>query len=200
MTAPKYEKRWIRPAEVAKLARKALRNKFPDIKFSVRSESYSGGCAIRVSWLDGPTSDEVDAVTDQFRGSRFDGMIDYGYTVTHWLMPDGKATVAEDPGSMTTGGSNPASSTPRPNPAAELVTFGNLHVSLSRETSPDFRKRVFDGFVDKFGYKDLNWEPLYSGRITPDKWLDGHQAWARDVYGRELHATNANTPSACMAA
>jgi len=63
-------------AETAKLVRGALKAAFPGQKFSVRSSTYAGGASIRVSWIDGPTQPEVDAVVKQFEGATFDGMID----------------------------------------------------------------------------------------------------------------------------
>jgi len=64
-------------ADTAKLIRQALRESFPDVKFSVRSSTYSGGASIRIYWTDGPNSAQVDAVAQRFSGSYFDGGIDY---------------------------------------------------------------------------------------------------------------------------
>lgn len=66
----------ISVAETAKIVRAALKEAFPKIKFSVRSKSYSGGASITVSWTDGPTAKDVDAVVSKFQGASFDGMID----------------------------------------------------------------------------------------------------------------------------
>lgn len=68
--------RWISTADTAKIVRSALKENFPGIKFSVKSKSYSGGSSIRVSWMDGPTYDAVNAVTRQYQGASFDGMVD----------------------------------------------------------------------------------------------------------------------------
>jgi hypothetical protein len=43
----------------------------------VRSSNYAGGASIRFSWTDGPTADQVKAISDKFEGGYFDGMIDY---------------------------------------------------------------------------------------------------------------------------
>jgi hypothetical protein len=67
---------FISVADTAKLVRTALKDAFPKIKFSVRSKSYSGGASITISWIDGPTAKDVEAVTDRFAGATFDGMID----------------------------------------------------------------------------------------------------------------------------
>ena len=57
-----------------------LQREFPGVKFSVKSESYSGGDAIRVRWDFGPTTDEVARFTDKYREGDFDGMTDsYDY-------------------------------------------------------------------------------------------------------------------------
>lgn len=53
-----------------------LAHEFPGVKFSVKSDSFSGGDAIRVSWVDGPRIGEVDAIADMYQESDFDGMTD----------------------------------------------------------------------------------------------------------------------------
>lgn len=68
--------RYISCADTAKLVRTALKDAFPKTKFSVKSKTYSGGASITISWIDGPTSREVEAVAKQFQGATFDGMID----------------------------------------------------------------------------------------------------------------------------
>ena len=56
------EKKYLSCAETAKYVRIALKNYFPGVKFSVRSNIYSGGASIDVSWVFGPTTKEVDTV------------------------------------------------------------------------------------------------------------------------------------------
>lgn len=63
-------------AETAKKVRKALKEEFPGMKFSVRSRSYSMGSAVDVSWIDGPTSSQVNKILSQFQSASFDGMQD----------------------------------------------------------------------------------------------------------------------------
>ena len=41
--------RYLTCAETAKLVRKALKEAFPDVKFSVRSNVYSGGASLSVN-------------------------------------------------------------------------------------------------------------------------------------------------------
>lgn len=79
------ERRYVNVAETAKLVRQALKESFPGVKFSVRSDSYSGGASIRVRYEDGPAAKLVEAVAKQFEGGYFDGMIDYKGSVYHQM-------------------------------------------------------------------------------------------------------------------
>ena len=58
--------------EAAKAIRKELKAKFPNTKFSVRSDYNS----VRIEWTDGYTLDEVDAVVQRYKAGSFNGMID----------------------------------------------------------------------------------------------------------------------------
>lgn len=60
----------------AKAVKKELKEKFPGIKFSVTSESFTGGDAVRVSWEDGPTYDKVDILLTKYQYGHFNGMQD----------------------------------------------------------------------------------------------------------------------------
>lgn len=70
------EKTYVSCADTAKLVRKSLKAVFPDVVFSVRSKTYSGGASIDVSWTDGPRTRKVEAIAKRFEGASFDGMID----------------------------------------------------------------------------------------------------------------------------
>lgn len=74
--------RYIPVTETAKLVRAALKKAFPEMKFSVKSKSYSGGASIDIHWIDGPTAYEVEQVTSKFQGSTFDSSIDLKSSVT----------------------------------------------------------------------------------------------------------------------
>lgn len=63
-------------AQTAKAIRTELKSTFPNVKFSVTSESFSMGNAVRISWTDGPKSSDVDSVTNKFCYGHFDGMND----------------------------------------------------------------------------------------------------------------------------
>lgn len=56
--------------------KRELAQAFPGIKFSVKSESYSGGNSIGVRWYDGPTTDEIEKIINKYQECDFDGMQD----------------------------------------------------------------------------------------------------------------------------
>ena len=60
----------------AKNIRIELKRAFPKVKFSVRSERFSMGDAIRISWTDGPTSAQVHEIADRYAAGSFDAMQD----------------------------------------------------------------------------------------------------------------------------
>ncbi|ALR06272.1 hypothetical protein XFHB_04800 [Xylella fastidiosa] len=70
-------------AETAKLVRKALKESFPDIKFSVKSSNYSGEASIRLKWIDGPNFKQIKPISKCFKSSYFDGSIDYKGSIYH---------------------------------------------------------------------------------------------------------------------
>lgn len=53
-----------------------LQAAFKGIKFSVTSDSYSGGNSVHISWIDGPTTAEVKAISDKYQYGHFNGMED----------------------------------------------------------------------------------------------------------------------------
>lgn len=72
----KIESKYLKTTEVAKLIRKELKENYPNVKFSVVSDSYSGGSSINVHWINGPSIDLINKIIKKFEGARFDGMID----------------------------------------------------------------------------------------------------------------------------
>jgi hypothetical protein len=60
----------------AKNLRIELKRAFPGLKFSVKSETYSGGDSINVNWINGPTTEEVKKISDKYQECDFDGMTD----------------------------------------------------------------------------------------------------------------------------
>lgn len=134
-------KSYLTCAETAKLVRKDLKAAFPGVKFSVRSDSYSGGASINVSWTDGPTAREVDRVIKVYAGSGFDGMQDLKYSYSHWLMPDGTVTLAKDHHNLD------PRSFEKPSPEAVMVSFGADFVFSNRKCSNALRVRAADSLL-----------------------------------------------------
>jgi len=132
----------ISTVETAKLIRKQLKKAFPKAKFSVRSDRYAGGSAIRVSWFDGPSVRVVETITNPFRGAGFDGMIDMKYHKDSWLLPDGSAVLARSSGTTSSRGVVDGFSHEKPHPEAILVSFGADYVTTSRDFSPEFVQAV----------------------------------------------------------
>lgn len=63
-------------AQTASAIRTELKNKFPNTKFRVRSESFSMGNSVDIEWTDGPTYDMIDEITRKYQYGHFDGMTD----------------------------------------------------------------------------------------------------------------------------
>ncbi len=56
--------------------KRELKLKFPGVKFSVKSEGYSGGNSVSVRWTDGPRVEDVKKITSKYEMGHFDGMTD----------------------------------------------------------------------------------------------------------------------------
>lgn len=72
-------------AYVAKLLKTEFKQKFPATKFSVKSDSYTGGDSIRISFVASTTSPkvkEVEALTAKYQAGHFDWMTDM-YEITN---------------------------------------------------------------------------------------------------------------------
>lgn len=67
---------YLDPTQTAKVVRAALKERFPKVKFSVRTSYFSMGSAVDVRWTDGPDRTEVDAAVGYFCAGSFDGMTD----------------------------------------------------------------------------------------------------------------------------
>ena len=83
-------------ASAAAAIRKELKATFLEIKFSVKAKSYSGGNSVSVTWEDGPTAEEVNAVIKKYQMGHFDGMTDmYEYSNTSSDVPQVKFVFAQ---------------------------------------------------------------------------------------------------------
>ena len=66
----------------AKNIRQVLKRAFPAVKFSVRKSSYG---SLAIEWTDGPTENDVESVTEDFKGGYFCGHEDiYKNQRTPW--------------------------------------------------------------------------------------------------------------------
>lgn len=78
-------------ALVASIIKKTLKQRYPNIKFSVKSDCFSGGDSVDIYWTDGPAYSQVDNFTSRYQGGYFDGMEDmYHYTTTLSVNEKGK--------------------------------------------------------------------------------------------------------------
>lgn len=77
-----------RATETAKKIRKELKKAFPEIKFSVRSSTFSMGSSVTVSYTDGVPQKEVEEIVNRFQSTSFCGMDDS--TTYHGYMYEGK--------------------------------------------------------------------------------------------------------------
>jgi len=68
-------------ALTAKMIKKRLLALYPNVKFSVKSDTFSMGNSVDIRWQNGPTRDAVDEITRQYQYGSFDSMNDaYNYT------------------------------------------------------------------------------------------------------------------------
>lgn len=78
-------------AQAAQAIRKELKASFPQIKFTVRSESFAGGDAVRIGYDNGVPTDKVKKITDKYQYGHFDGMNDlYEFSNSRKDIPQAK--------------------------------------------------------------------------------------------------------------
>lgn len=85
-------RRYYETKEVGKIIRIVLKRNFPNTKFAVRCEFYSGGSSIRI-YYDGtvpgaPVKEAVEALVKDYVNHDFDGMTDSSVQLDYWMMPD----------------------------------------------------------------------------------------------------------------
>lgn len=87
----KYKGRKSSHAGAAAAIKAELQNKFPGIKFSCTSDSFSMGDSVDIRWTDGPTTTEVKAISAKYQYGHFNGMEDiYEYTNSREDIPQSK--------------------------------------------------------------------------------------------------------------
>ena len=78
-------------AMAAKAIKAELKRAFSQIKFSVRSENFSGGNAVRISYDNGVPREEVEKVVGKYQYGSFDSSTDcYEYTNGREDIPQAK--------------------------------------------------------------------------------------------------------------
>lgn len=63
-------------ALTAKAIKAELKSVFPAVKFRITSKTYSGGCSVSVSWVDGPNEKTIDEIVNKYEYGHFNGMED----------------------------------------------------------------------------------------------------------------------------
>lgn len=161
---------YLDTCDVAKLIRTALASKWPETKFSVRSDKYRGGSSIDVRWTDGPRQRDVEQVIKRYSFAAFDGSIDMKIYTDNWLMPDGSMAAAYSPGTTGSSGTLRGYATDAPHPQAVLIESGGPdYVFAHRDLSPAKKREVAIKAAERWGYKgklfDANGEPMMNSLI-----------------------------------
>jgi len=178
------DKKYLSTADTAKLLRVALKKAFPGKKFSVRSEVYSGGSSINVSWTHGLPEKEVEAIAKQYEGAGFDGMVDYKYYKSSWLLPNGEVFFAGQEGSSDTGGMHQRVDIEDkpPHKDAVLVHMGADFVFCKREVSDELQIQVAKDLAKamEVDFVDMNQRPM---EHSHDNWWNLTHKW---MYSKNL--------------
>lgn len=173
LSKPVQGRHYMSVADTAKLVRAALKDAFPAVKFSVRSSSYSGGASIRIAWVDGPTTEEVDRVAKPYEGADFDGSIDLKSYSTAWLSPTGVASVAHAQGTEGSRGCHPEIIGSPNHPNAVEVHFGADFIHTDREFSLESKQAALAQVLARYGDSpELTPRPEYVEKASgSSKWF-----------------------------
>ena len=170
--------------EIARMVRDTLKEKFDDIKFSVRLKSTG---SINVTYMGGPSSEDVEAAVKMFEGSGFDGTIDYAFNKFLWMTPEGKPICSGHNGTDSTGGIYTPHNEKPPQPDAVKWHMGSTYIFVTRENDPNGEKD-FGGF--KGGERvTLNWTGA-EGRLATGALLrpTAHGKWRVYVDNEHIQA------------
>lgn len=74
---PKPKDGYLKNGEKSRNLRAVLAHEFPGVKFSVSTNTYSGGSSATVSYENGPSYSKVERLVDEFQTSRNEPMTDY---------------------------------------------------------------------------------------------------------------------------
>lgn len=181
--------------ETARHIRRALKGRFPGVKFSV---TCTPGTTIRVRWTDGPPKSTVRPLLRGYEGSGYEPQYECTYHCDSWLNPTtGEAAFARTAG----GGLKNADQSPNPWPGVGiLVSFGAGFVRADRCISRALIERVSAQVEPEFGHAPPPLESWGDG----DKWETWHykadpcspSAWIWRHYADALEAFDAYEPPA----
>lgn len=83
-------------AETAKRIREELKKEFPNIKFTVRSRSFSMGDDVTIDYTNGVPRKQVEAIVNKYQEGHFDGMTDmYEYSNSREDIPQVKYVMVD---------------------------------------------------------------------------------------------------------
>ena len=182
---PSGDNGYIELAQVSRMLKTRLQREFPGVRFSVRSESYSGGSSIDIHWSDGPTTKQVEAISDAYKSRGFDGMIDMAYSYHHWLLPNGDVVLAGTSGTEGGRGTVPAWECPKPHPDAKAVRLSSGYVSCHREVTDKAKAGILAAWRTMSPHERFK---LYS-KVRPDAGqYHGPGGWPELVLARGWRA------------
>ncbi len=160
---------YIDTADVAKIVRKVLKEAFPEVKFSVRSERYSMGSSIDVRWTDGPLAATVEAFVKRFQSTSFDGMTDSSICIRH--------TMAGAPIKFGTGYLFCHREVSDAKRDALVAVLDKM--DADQRTTFAIRYGVRDGFIPPATNRELAWQMLSTN--SPIDYSDRKSATAESV-------------------
>ena len=170
--------------ETAKLLRVALKKNFPGVKFSVRSESFSMGSAIRVNYTDGPLQSDVESVVNCYAYGGFDGMIDLSFHVNHWMNEKtGEVVNASSGGTVNSGGMYDSYEYGCPGEGWVQVSFGAKYVTVSHYLSVEVLEEGLEMTAEKWDFDSNLVEVVYSGYgswVKTDKLVEKY-GWSNEI-------------------
>jgi hypothetical protein len=169
-------------SEVAKILRNVLKEEFPIQKFSVRSNSYSGGSSIDIRWENGVSLTSVEKVVKEFEGAGFDGSIDLKYYHTHYLLPNGKIILGRSEGTTNSAGSNPGFKEPLPEGAKEIhlhCDYIFCHREITQEIQEKIGRQIAE--FEHYEFKGLdNYDTELREHLNLNTWREVVYRFCRD--------------------
>jgi hypothetical protein len=131
----------------AKAIKKELTAAFPFIKFSVTSDNFSMGDAVRIHYTDGVKIEKITSITDKYQYGSFDGMQDlYENTNSRSDIPQAKYVQVERK---------------RSDEADKIIIE-----LLKKEVDPDFDPQKY--YFNEWG-SQLVWKKFYAMEFLPEQ-------------------------------